>query len=471
MMFKSIFQRLLITYLLLALIIISGLTFFVSAGYSSYFLSERREMLRQIADEAKALSVSYHDGTIDQQTLNTCIDSLGGSSDSLIYILQLNQSDAVLNEKIQISGFKDKTITKDIIAVLNGKEIIRNKQYSEAFSMDVMLIGLPVKYSEAEHGAVILMHPLDNIKDALWNIQIKIWVAAFITFLLSIPLIYFTASRISNPVKRIDQNVRDLREGIAFDAVIFDSKDEIGRLSRSFHDMKSELEKTEMIRREMIANISHELRTPLTSINGFVQGMLDGIVPENKQRDYLGIIKEESGRLIGLTSEIIDLAKLRSGNIRLNLVEINIREEIVKTIAGINLSDQGRSILINILADENIIAVADKDRFKQILINIITNSVKYSRGDVTIDIMTEVSASYVKIRIQDNGPGVAEDELPLLFDKFYRTDSMTNREGGAGIGLSVVKELVTQLGGAPEAFLSPDGGLEIAFTLPLAHKL
>lgn len=468
-MFKSIFQRLLVTYLLLALIIISGLTFFVSAGYSSYFMSEKREILRQVANEVNELSVSYHDGAIEQDTLNTCIDALGGSSDSLIYSLKLNRSDAALNEKIQISGFKDKAITKDIIAVLNGNEIIKNKQYSEAFSMDVMLIGLPVKYSETEHGAVILMHPLDNIKEALRGIQVKIWIAAFITFLLSIPLIYFTASRIANPVKRIDQNVRDLQEGKTFDAVIFDSKDEIGRLSRSFHDMKSELEKTEKIRREMIANISHELRTPLTSINGFVQGMLDGIVPENRQKDYLEIIKEESGRLIGLTSEIIDLAKLQSGNIRLNLTEINIRDEIEKAIASINLADHGREIRINNLAGGSINVCSDKDRFKQILLNIITNSIKYSKDNVEIDVKTDLSDHFVKIVIQDNGPGVREEELPFLFEKFYRTDSMASNESGAGIGLSVVKELVTLLGGAPEADLSPDGGLVIAFTLPLAR--
>ena len=469
-MFRSIFQRLLVTYLLLTLIIITGLTFIVSVGYSNYFLTEKEKALKQVADKAKELSVSFYAGDIDQNTLNISINALGSSTDSLIYILKLNKKDIPSDGNMTITGLEDKTITKDIFKVLNGQEILKKNQYSEAFAMDVLLIGLPLSFDQQTSGAVILMHPLDNIKAALHKVNIYIWFAALFTFLLSIPLIYFNALKISNPIKRIDQDVQRLKEGKTFDATIFDSKDEIGRLSRSFHNMKLELEKTEKMRKEMISNISHELRTPLTSINGFAQGMLDGIVTEDKQKDCLEIIKEESSRLIGLTSEIIDLAKLQSGNVKLNIVDLNLKAEFDKTIGSFNCIDSDKRVRISNLADDNIFVYADKDRLKQVLINILSNSVKYSDDSVDIEITAEKYDRFAKVFVKDNGPGVNETDIPFLFDKFYRSDSRSHDDGGAGIGLSVVKELVTLLGGTAEATPNPSGGLIIGFTLPLSGK-
>lgn len=469
-MFKSIFQRLLVTYLLLTLIIITGLTLIVSAGYSNYFLSEKEEELKQVADKAKELSTSFYAGDIDLNTLNTSIDALGSSTDSLIYILKLNKKEIPSDGNMTIAGLEDKAITKDIFRVLSGQEIIKKKQYSEAFAMDVLLIGLPLSLDQQTSGAIILMHPLDNIKAALHKMNIYIWIAALATFLLSIPLVYFNSLKISNPITKIDLDVRKLKEGQTFDAVLFDSQDEIGRLSKSFNDMKLELEKTERMRKEMISNISHELRTPLTSINGFVQGILDGIVTEEKQKDCLEIIKEESSRLIGLTSEIIDLAKLQSGNVKLNIVDLNLNAEVDKTVSSLSFADSDKQICISNLVDTDIFVFADKDRLKQILINLLSNSIKYSKDSINIEITAEKHDRSVKISVKDNGPGVNELDLPFLFDKFYRSDSRSYNVGGAGIGLSVVKELVSLLGGTTEAVPNPSGGLIICFTLPLSYK-
>lgn len=466
-MFRTIFQRLLVTYLLLALLIISGFSIAISIGYNHYFFSEKEITLRAIAEKAKELSISYENGEIGQDQLNTSIDALGDSSDSLIYILKIKSEDIPADGSLNISGLEDKVISEDIMKVIGGQELFKKSQYSEAFGMDVLLLGYPIHFNTETNGAVLLMHPLDSINKNLQEINRYIWLAALITFMVSVPLIYFNSSKISNPIAKIEHDAMRIAAGEDFEPAVIISRDEIGRLSKSFCDMKQEIDKTDQMRRDLIANISHELRTPLTSINGFAQGMIDGIVPKEKEQHYLGIIKDESQRLIGLTSEILELAKIQSGNVKLNLTKQNLKDALDTIIDSLDFSSHSKEIEIDNLVSSQIDVMVDSARLRQITINLLANAIHYSEEKAKIHLTARPEGDLIRLSIQDEGIGVNDSDLPLIFDRFYRSDSSgSQNEGGSGIGLSVVKELVCLLGGTIRADRNPSGGLIISFTLP-----
>ena len=239
----------------------------------------------------------------------------------------------------------------------------------------------------------------------------------------------------------------------------------------ALHDITAEREIADM-KNEFVSTVSHELRTPLTSIKGYVDLILDGDAGEINeiQREFLGIVKENSDRLVELINEMLDISRIESGRVHLKIEPMNIADSVagaVDTFRGV-LAQTGRTVNVHVPASLPPVA-ADRDRVGQVLINLVSNALKYSPAGGDVNVEAHHHGDKVTISIADSGLGISREDLKRLFTKFYRVDSAMTREiGGTGLGLSICKTIIELLGGEIGVKSTLGKGSTFWFSLPVA---
>jgi signal transduction histidine kinase/DNA-binding response OmpR family regulator len=253
-------------------------------------------------------------------------------------------------------------------------------------------------------------------------------------------------------------------------AVVDASGNYIGRVL-ALRDVTAERMIADM-KNEFVSTVSHELRTPLTSIKGYVDLILDGSAGDinEMQEEFLGIVKENSDRLVELINEMLDISRIESGRVHLKVEPLKIAESIdgaVDTFRAV-LSQTGRSIDVRV--PEHVpLVVADRDRVGQVLINLISNAIKYSPGGGEVTISATHAGDHVTVSVRDRGLGISREDQKRLFTKFYRVDTAMTREiGGTGLGLSICKTIIELLGGEIGCKSKPGQGSTFWFSLPVA---
>ncbi|NLY10648.1 MAG: cell wall metabolism sensor histidine kinase WalK [Firmicutes bacterium] len=233
----------------------------------------------------------------------------------------------------------------------------------------------------------------------------------------------------------------------------------------------TELENIERLRQQFVANVSHELRTPLYIIRGFAEAVIDDIVTEPaKQKEYLGNIIEETDRLNRLVTDLLDLAQIQSGNLRLKLKQLDVEEIVNRAIFQLQGQAQEKKVsLTSKIQGELPQVVADADRVIQILVNLVANGLEYTPQGGSVVVSAEVTKdqNYVKIKVSDTGVGIPKEHLELIWERFHKVQSArTPTKVGSGLGLSIVKSLVEAHNGEVEVESVEGKGSTFAFTLP-----
>ncbi|WP_432661845.1 HAMP domain-containing sensor histidine kinase [Wukongibacter baidiensis] len=329
---------------------------------------------------------------------------------------------------------------EDIVEALFGRSKIvmaRDKETSEK----IMAISIPLYHLDNISGAlryIVSVEEVDEMVGKISSISFIIGLGVIVViFLLS----SFLARDIVEPVKELT-NIAEVMAGGDFSKrAIKRNNDEIGRLSDTLNFMAEEIQRSNSIKNEFITSVSHELRTPLTAIKGWSEIILAGEIddPEEEQ-EGLKIIYDEAGRLSGLVEELLDFSKLESGKITLNLTKINIKELMEIVYSNFKKRFEIAEIEASLILDEkDCIVIGDTNRLKQVLINIIDNSIKFTEKDGRIIIRTLIREKYVLIEVEDNGIGIPTEEIEKITEKFYKGKS---KGAGSGIGLAICKEII-----------------------------
>jgi signal transduction histidine kinase len=451
------FKRLLVTYLSILIVAIVVLSLALTFIYRGYAFSEKRRMLKNAAYDVNQQLEDWTEGKISQKELNQTVDSAGYITDSKIYVVRL-EKEAFENAESFTLGedLEEKYLIEDLGRILDGETVFRRDQYSSKFGMRVVFSGVPWTGTDGISGAILMFSPVNEINRNANKMNLVIWATAFGFIMLGGFIILITSQRISRPVKEMELAARKLAAGEIAEDIHTITEDEIGQLAE-----------TEEIRSSFIANVSHDLRTPLTSINGFVEGMLDGIIKIEDYPKYLKIIKSETGRLNRLTSDILQTAKIQSGKIELNKQYIHASEMFVSVVEKMKKLAEEKSISITVECDEETIVHADGDRLYQVLDNVIGNAIKYTEIGGGIRLKAMYVGSGVEFSISDTGEGISEENLLHIFERFYRTDkSRSSVNGGSGLGLSIAKNLVELHGGSIRAESIQGDGTTIIFDIP-----
>lgn len=297
------------------------------------------------------------------------------------------------------------------------------------------------------------------------SLNLALAIIGALSLLCSLGAARLLANRLSRPIIKTAQITAQIAEGnykIRFDG---QSKTrELDELVEAVNNMAASLDYQESLRKRMATDVAHELRTPLMSVTSHLEAMIEGlweITPQRLQGCY-----EEIGRMSVLVTDLEQLAKVENENVRLTKTNVNLLE-LARTVAG-NFEIQSTKKMLSVTVDGVEACVsADRDRLNQVLANLLSNAIKYTPEGGKIHVSVKDTEEKGVLTIEDNGIGIPENDLPFIFERFYRTDKSRNRStGGAGIGLTIAKAIVTAHGGTITAESSGGQGTRFTVVLP-----
>ena len=298
-----------------------------------------------------------------------------------------------------------------------------------------------------------------------------------IVFLTTGLLIYWIYRGISVPLAKLQKAARNIREGNLDFEIQQDSDDEIGQLCQDFEEMRIRLKESgeEKVQydkesKELISNIAHDLKTPITAIKGYAEGIMDGVASSPQRLDkYIRTIYNKANDMDRLIDELTFYSKIDTNKIPYTFTKINVAQYFRDCVEEVGLDMEAKGIELGYFnyVDEDVVVIADAEQMKRVINNIIGNSVKYiDKKKGIINIRIKDVGDFIEVEIEDNGKGIAQKDLPNIFDRFYRADSSRNSsKGGSGIGLSIVRKIIEDHGGKIWATSKEGIGTEIHFVL------
>jgi len=297
----------------------------------------------------------------------------------------------------------------------------------------------------------------------LWGGLVAIVLAVLLAFLLS--------RRILAPVKSLINATRQFGRGNFSHRVEDKDRGELGELANSFNSMAKNLERNERLRRDMVADVAHELRTPLSNLKGYLEAINDGVVKPDEAT--IRSLNEEASSLSHLVADLQELSLADAGELKMTFQSENIKSLIQEAVDASQSKAAAKGLkLIAELPDELPALNIDAHRIKQVLYNLLDNSIAHTgkRGKITVKALEK--NNLISVSVADTGKGIPSEDLPMIFERFYRVDkSRTRTTGGSGLGLTITKRLVEAHGGKISVESRPGKGSTFTFTLPVSSKI
>ena len=322
-------------------------------------------------------------------------------------------------------------------------------------------------------GIVIASTPTRSTAAIMTRISNIFMVVSLLVVLISIIAMMILVRRQSDPLRQMAQVARSFGHG-DLDARVRladDYPEEVEELALAFNNMAQELQKSEYQRKEFVANVSHELKTPMTTISGYVDGILDGTIPEHRHRYYLQIVSDETKRLSRLVRSMLDISRLADGSVP---EEKKVRFDMEETLGQVlitfekKINDKGLNVDVDMPAYP-VITHACEDYVTQIIYNLIDNAVKFCPQGGTLGLKIQQGGGKIYLTVSNDGETIPTEELPLVFDRFHKIDkSRSQNRDGWGLGLYIVKTLVSSHG-ENISVTSRDGKTAFTFTMPLVN--
>ncbi len=425
----------------------------ISSGFDYTMVSDPSEAFADMADEVThdiALALLVNPFVLEDETFLEEIDSKIASKYSYIIVLR--------DGKVYYAANMDRA--EAVVEQLPGYGTdIKGIYYTAS---KYLVKQLDFRFSTGDEGSLYI---ISGIRTALTE-SLFIYMSIAIVLILLITSILLTTwigNSFFKPIDELNVAMQHIQDG-NFDYMLptdIKEKGEIGAMYRNYEDMRLRLKESaeekierEKQNKELISNISHDLKTPITAIKGYSQGLLEGVAdnPE-KQMKYIKIINNKANDMNNLINELTLYSSIDNNRIPYNFIRLNVGDYFGDCIEEIGADLESKSIKLNYsnLTAPDTQIVADPEQLKRVVNNVVSNSVKYldrddGTGQIDIRILDEIDS--IRVELEDNGKGIAQSDIPNIFDRFYRTDASRNsRQGGSGIGLSIVKKIIEDHGG------------------------
>lgn len=304
--------------------------------------------------------------------------------------------------------------------------------------------------------------------DFLHNYHETLFAVGLAFSLVGLIASFILAGTVTSPLRRLARAADKIRQGNLKQVVPVETRDEVGQLTEVFNEMSAELAATERNRREFLASVAHELRTPLAILQGQLESMLEGV--EKPEPAKLFSMQEEVMRLTRMVAELRDLSLAQVNQLELHRKTVQVNELLSRAAAMIQPLLEEKQLTIEKNLDQKLpLLQLDPDRLNQVIYNLLNNAIRYTKAGTVITMESAVKAGQVVITVADQGSGIAPEDLPHIFEQFYRSDKARARDsGGSGIGLALAKSFVENQGGTLTAENRPEGGAKFVIHFPLS---
>lgn len=453
-------------------VVLSALTVLNTIGQYRIIRGITDDRVKGLQKEADVITESYME------------DYYGGSKPLLDVYRELQVVDAYSDARIMIVS-----PTGEVLSDTRGYKTARERERitlpsdllardrADSFTLEgiiddpVTVVVHPVDMNLSLHGYVVLMADraklLESAAYYMDTLNICFLIIALV-FMLVISFLYFISIV---PLRECIRMAREYAKGnFTYEPPKHHRKrnDEFADLTATIDYMGNDIGRIEEYQRGIIANVSHDFRSPLTSIRGFAEAMRDGTIPPELFTKYLSTIIYETERLTKLTEGILELGKFDSRAIRLTKTDFDINSVIKHTAETFEGTCRPRGIYFNLTFEGETLQVhADQGRIEQVIYNLTDNAVKFSKNGSSVDISTSRKGAKVFVSVKDHGVGIPPDKIKKIWERFYKTDTSRGRERkGNGLGLSIVKEIMTAHGEEINVVSTEGAGTEFIFTLP-----
>ena len=332
----------------------------------------------------------------------------------------------------------------------------------------------PITGGGSHAGIVIVSTPTQATTSIMNRISNIFLSAAVVVILISVLVVSILVRRESRPLRDMARTATAFGHGNLEARVKLEEgySEEMQELALAFNNMASSLQKSEYQRQEFVANVSHELKTPMTTISGYIDGILDGTIPEHRRNYYLRIVSDETKRLSRLVRSMLDISQLQKeeGIPEEKKMHFDLEEVMGQVLITFEkkINDKRLNVDVN-MPEHPVYTFANRDYVTQVVYNLIDNAVKFCPEEGTLGLTIRPGGSKVYISISNDGQTIPAEELPLVFDRFHKLDkSRSQNRDGWGLGLYIVKTIVCSHG-ENISVTSRDGKTEFTFTMPLVN--
>ena len=466
---KSIFGNLVIGSFLVVGLTLIFFTVYFTTYLERIAVNEKVKILTRNVSEIEEVT---HYALINQSDatdfmFQSMIDTVSYNTQSMVTVFDGNGFVVADTSPDTPKNSFERTNEKVTKPVLKGKNIVATDIYISEKGEKILTVGAPLMYGGEVFGGVMFNQLVPEIRSMYAFLANKMIIIVILSTVFAAALFYMLSLRITNPIKSISMAVTEFSKGNFKKRVEYSVNNELGELAQNINNMASSLDNLERLRQGFISDVSHELRTPLTTISGFVEGIIDGTIPDDAKDEYLEVVLSESKRLSRLITNLLQVSRMESGEARAEKTDFDINELVRLALLKFEMMITPKDIDVSVNMDADRIMVnADKDMITQVLINLINNAVKFtpSGGKISVDI--EDKKEKAVISVTNTGKGISPEEMQFIWDRFYKTDkSRSEDRTGMGLGLYIVKRIIHLHGEKITVQSKPDEYTRFVFTL------
>ena len=467
-------------FLVNTLVIISSIVVIIvllSIFMGNYITESKKEMLKENCNAISTMVSEKSFSTLEEDDSLTLFHAISSVTEAEMFVTDKGGKVLLCScEDWNVDGIcqhNQKTVSKEIIdQALQGN-------YNEAGNLNGHFP--QVKFTYATPLIDSNQNTLGIVFATISSHDIRVFFnAVFRLFLISclISIVfmflaeYCISYRFTKPLRLMSEAAHSMAKGDISKRIPVTGDDEIGELSVAFNQMTNSLVQIEGTRRRFIANISHEFKTPMTTIGGFIDGIIDGTIPPEKQGYYLNIVSTEIKRLSRLVQSMLSLSKLESGEMQINRSNFDLFDMISQIIVSQEQRIEKKNLHIEGLEDmESVNLNADYDLIYQVVYNLVDNAIKFTNEKGTISFNINNFKNMVQFTIRNTGEGIKEKDLPFVFERFYKTDkSRSANKDSTGLGLHIANAIVSIHGGKMTVKSEVNNFTQFSFVLPTVNS-
>ena len=475
MKFHSLRAKLIGIYMIVFMLFVGVVGVTLTVSYKHNLTKMREDAVVECAKEIARMYSVGELQSVDIESGNTVpvLNTTAKDFDAVIQVA--NTETRYINYELDRSGKVSSgrfipTEMRD--AVRNDNIYIKSNYFNEEIGETVSTIAYPIRRvnesQSADPWAIIVVHSsLTSVNKTFEKILSSLWIPAVAVTVTGCLVFLILTRGITARIDAINSATKEIAKGKFDTRLNFPSKDEITELAQGFNKMAESLKISDASKRDFVSNAAHELRSPMTSINGVVEGMLDGTIPKEKYTEYLTIVSSEVKRLTKLVNNMLDLSRIESGRETLTFTEFDITELIRRVIIRFGQKIDSKGIVPEInMPETKVRVIADPDKIERILQNLIDNAIKFTPAGKRLIISCTPKDKKVYVSVKDEGAGISKEDLKFIWDRFYTVDKAhTGHKSGTGLGLAIVKSIIEQHGQEISVSSEQGAGTEFVFTL------